>query len=111
MSKRSDPADTHGGSILVPSAEKAGGELESAASGHPPSPVFLTLLAIAILVAVPWYWHLLGQSVAGYIIFGLPLWVWTSIIGSFVVSCFTFWLYQRPWAAEADSEQSTTENG
>jgi hypothetical protein len=107
MSHRSDPADTRLRSSRIPAAA---GESDSPTS-HLPTPASLVVLALTVVVAVPWYWQFVNTSLATAIIFGLPVWVWTSVLGSFAVSCCTWWLYQRPWAAEADSEQSPTEDG
>lgn len=57
-------------------------------------------LAVTTTVAIPWYWHWLGDEVAGQVVYGLPLWALVSILGSLGVSCFTWWLYQSIWPAE-----------
>jgi hypothetical protein len=60
----------------------------------------LSGLAVATIIAIPWYWHLLDEKTAGRVVYGLPLWALVSILGSFAVSVFTWLLYQRMWPAE-----------
>ena len=64
-------------------------------------PLPLVGLAVSTMVAVPWYWHLLGTEISGRVVYGLPRWALVSILGSFAVSCFTWRLYQNIWPAEA----------
>jgi hypothetical protein len=64
-------------------------------------PLPLVGLAVSTMVAVPWYWHLLGAEISGRVVYGLPRWAFVSILGSFAVSCFTWRLYQNIWPAEA----------
>lgn len=49
--------------------------------------IFLLLL----IVAVPWYWNLVGLDPVYPLIFGLPRWFVIVIGHSFIVSVYTAW--------------------
>ena len=62
---------------------------------------------VLLLIAVPWYWQFMPH-VAVRIVWGLPLWTLTAVLGSVLVSLFTAYLYLQPgtWADEP-SESGT----
>ncbi len=54
--------------------------------------------AILFLVSIPWYWA--PDSKAMFL--GFPLWAVVSVFGSFLISCFTAWLFCRLWPDEEE---------
>jgi len=58
--------------------------------------VYLVLL----LIATPWYWGLLPESIPVIIVAGVPLWAFTAIVASFGLSVFTAILLMRAWPDE-----------
>ncbi len=59
--------------------------------------VWLTYLSLLVL-AIPWYWTFLPG--ATQLVFGVPAWVGSALLGSVLISCYTGWLLVRPWPDE-----------
>ncbi len=60
--------------------------------------VISVVYVLLALVAIPWYWRWLPS--ADRIVFGVPLWVASALVGSAIVSCYTGWLLSHPWQGE-----------
>ena len=63
--------------------------------------IWIVYLLLAT-VSIPWYWWLVPQAMAIRPVIGLPLWVFVSICGSAIISCYTCWLLMRSWPGEAE---------
>lgn len=55
---------------------------------------------ILFLVAIPWYWPEGDER----ILFGFPLWVIVSVGVSFLISCYTAWLFLSGWPDREEEE-------
>jgi hypothetical protein len=53
---------------------------------------------ILTIVAIPWYWRWIPGATT--LIFGVPAWAASAIVGSALVSCYTAWLLSYRWPDE-----------
>ena len=60
---------------------------------------FLPAVLFFVLVSVPWY---LPQGLEDGRPGGLPVWVWTTLICSLVISCLTCWVALKAWNDDED---------
>ena len=60
-------------------------------------------------MGIPWYWP--GEPEALTLVWGLPLWVWTSLGAAFLASFYTAWLLLRYWPLEAEQAEEAEESG
>ena len=62
------------------------------------------IYALLCAAAVPWYWKYLAVP-PDRLLWGMPVWVASSIAGSAAISLFTAWLLSRPWPQESEEEE------
>ncbi|MDF1861386.1 MAG: hypothetical protein P1U87_14315 [Verrucomicrobiales bacterium] len=68
-------------------------------SGYHSRWIWVVYLCLFV-IAVPWYWPADSRQ----ILFGFPLWVVVSIATSFVISCYTAWLFLTRWPEDSEEE-------
>jgi len=66
------------------------------------------IYAVLFAVAVPWYWKYLTVA-PDRLVWGMPIWVASSIAGSAAISLFTAGLLCRPWPQEREEEDAKDE--
>lgn len=59
---------------------------------------FLALLALIALGTIPF--PFIGRDL--YMVLGLPLWLWTSLLSTAALSALTVWGIQRLWRDDGD---------
>lgn len=57
---------------------------------------------LLLTLAIPWYWRFVPGAMT--VVCGLPLWVFSSLVFSSVISAFTGWLLRERWPGEASGD-------
>jgi hypothetical protein len=70
----------------------------------------LLLFIVLFLIAVPWYWRVLGWSSTSIVV-GVPVWFAVAVMGSITVSALAAWFLRTPWPAENASSDLQRASG
>lgn len=62
---------------------------------------YLPAVLLLVIISVPWYRQ---SGEIGRIVFGLPGWVWTSLVCGFGVAALTAWAALRAWRDPDDGD-------
>ena len=60
---------------------------------------FLPVVIVLVLASVPWY---LPAGFVGRLIGGLPIWIWTTMVCSFLIAGVTCYMALQEWGDDAD---------
>lgn len=58
-----------------------------------------SVYGLLVIIAIPWYWRWIPIP-ATTLCMGMPVWAFTSVVVSAVVSLYTSWLFSFRWPDE-----------
>lgn len=56
------------------------------------------IYSLLACLSIPWYWRWIPE--ADEVLFSIPRWAVSALVGSALVSCYTAWLLSTPWPEE-----------